>query len=282
MEKVKITTDSVCDLSPDILKRLDVPIISLHVILGEDDFSDGVNIVPEDIFKFVEKTGTLPKTSMCSVAEYEEFYEKYLEDYDTLVMYSISSKCSASYQNACIAAEKYEGRVFNVDSAHLSTGQGLMVMKACDWRDEGCSAAEIVERSEALKSKIQTSFVVDTTEYLYKGGRCTAAERAATKLLSIHPSIHMVDGELGVKGKYRGNLKRCILKYVEDLAREFTTYDKSRVFVTHSMCEPEVVEAVKALVKEKFSFDEVIETYAGSVVTSHCGQGTLGVLFITE
>ena len=169
-----------------------------------------------------------------------------------------------------------------IDSLALSTGQGLLVMKACDLRDEGKSAKEIADTVNALRAKVNTSFVPDTLLYLYKGGRCSTLSYYGSKVLSIHPQISMKDGQLYPKKKYIGKMQRCLKNYVNDLAAEYKAYDRRRCFITHSGSEPELVAAVREQVESLFTFDEIIETVAGSIITSHCGKNTLGVLFICE
>ena len=180
------------------------------------------------------------------------------------------------------AKELGEDKVFVVDSKALSTGQGLLVLKAADLRDQGLSAQEIVDGVKTAREVCQTSFVVDTLEYLHKGGRCSLAALIGAKVLKFHPYIDMVDGKLGVKKKYRGSMNRCFQEYVSDLAAFYPEYDDTRCFITHSHCSEELVEAVKTQVAERFSFKETHVTVAGSVITSHCGQGTLGVLFLKK
>ena len=282
MEKITISTDSTADLSKDLIEKNNITIAPLHVLLGENDHKDGIDIMPEDIFNYVKENNELPKTSACSVAEYIEIFTKLLNDNDYVIHFTISSKCSSTYNNAVLAANEFDGKVKIIDSLHLSTGQGLLVLKACDMVKEGKSFNEIVSNVEELKNKVQTSFVVDTVDYLYKGGRCTAAARIASKILNIHPSITMKNGTLGVKKNYHGNLKKSLEGYSHDLALEYKSYDKKRVFITHSCCSDEIVNSVIDIVKKEFNFEEIIVTVAGSVVTSHCGQGTLGILFITE
>ena len=281
-ERIAITTDSTADLSPDLLEKNGIIVFPLHVILGADEYSDGVDITPQMIFDYVAEKKILPKTSAGSVEEYTDFFAERLKAADRVIHYNISSECSVTHNNAAAAAEQFGGKVSVVDSRHLSTGQGLVVLRACDLLREGKSAEEIVKDSEEIKQRTQTSFVVDVVDYLYKGGRCTAAALFATKLLKIHPSIIMVDGKLIPHKKYMGSLKRSIGKYVDDLAEEYPSYDDTRVFITHTCCDPEIVDLVKEKVAQQFRFKEMIETKAGSVVTSHCGQGTLGVLFVTK
>ena len=280
--KIKVTSDSTCDLSPELVEKYNVGIFPLNVILGDKTYSDGIDITPQDIFNYVSETGVLPKTAAHSMEEYAEFFKKEIEGYDALIHFNISTKASASCNNAMLASKNFKGKVYVVDSLALSTGQGLLVLKACDLAADGKSAGEIVEIVEGLRPKLNTSFVPDVLDYLHKGGRCSLASLIGAKVLKLHPLISMKDGQMYAKKKYMGGLEACLRKYIKDLAEEYRTYDKTRCFITHSSCEPEVVEKARAQVKEIFDFDEILETVAGSVVTSHCGKNTLGVLFITE
>ena len=277
--KIRITSDSTCDLNHLIAER-DIGIMALQVNLGTDVFRDGVDITPEKIFNFVAETGTLPKTAAPSIGEYEEFFAKELEGYDALVHISISTKASGSHTFAKNAAESFNGKVFVVDSKALSSGQGLLVLKACDMRDEGKTAEEIVATLEELRERINTSFVPDNLDYLHKGGRVSGMVKTVAGMFKIHPQILMDDGQLVPGKKYKGKMSVLIKQYVDDLKELYPNYDKSRCFITHSSADRDLVEAATAKVKEVFEFDEIIETVAGSIITSHCGKGTLGVLFI--
>ncbi len=278
---IQITTDSTCDLGENAAKR-DVQIMPLLVILGSDSYLDGVNITPQDIFSYVKETNTLPKTAAPSITDYEDYFEKYVNEGKEVIHFSISQKSSSSYSYALAAAKKFEGKVTVVDSMGLSTGQGLLVMKAADLRDEGKSVQEIVAVCNELAPKINTSFVPDRLDYLHKGGRCSGMAMYAANVLKIHPLIAMDNGQLCSKGKYMGSMSRCIKKYISDLKEKYPVYDKTRCFITHSTADEELVELAKQSVAESFVFDEVLETVAGSVITGHCGRNTLGVLFITE
>ncbi len=280
--KIKITADSTCDLSVQLVQKYDVGIVPLHVILGDKSFSDGVDIAPQDIFKYVEKTGVLPKTSAPSVEEYSEFFKDCLTRYDAVIHINISSKTSSSYDNACAAAGQFKGKVSVVDSLALSTGQGLLVLKACDLAAAGKHPREVVETLNGLRAKVNTSFVPDALDYLHKGGRCSLAALMGAKVLRLHPMIDMKDGQMYAKKKYMGGIERCLTAYVNDLAGQYKKYDKTRCFITHSSCEKAVVDRIKSLVENLFDFDEILETVAGCVVTGHCGKNTLGVLFIYE
>ena len=278
---IRITSDSTCDLS-SLVEQRNIGILPLGVNLDADSYLDGVNITPQDIFKFVAETKMLPKTSAPSIGDYEEFFEEQLKGYDEVIHFNISAKCSGSHNAAVHAAESFNGKVHVIDSMALSSGQGLLVMKAADLRDEGKSASEIVETINALRSNVNTSFVPDSLDYLHKGGRVSGTVNVAAAVLKIHPLIYMKDGALLPGKKYTGKMSMCLKRYIADLKEMYPQYDTTRCFVTHSSADEELVQLAKDLVKENFQFEEILETVAGSIVTSHCGRNTLGVLFITK
>ena len=217
-----------------------------------------------------------------SMPDYQEFFEKQLQDAEQLIHFNISTKSSVSHNNALKAAEEFNGRVHVIDSMALSSGQGLLVLKAADMRDAGNSVEEIVEAVESIRLRINTSFVPDCLDYLHKGGRVSGMVKTVASMFKIHPLIKMEDGQLVPGKKYKGKMTSLMRQYVEDLRDMYPRYEKGRCFITHSSADPQLVDMVKKLVDEMFDFDEVIETVAGSIITSHCGQGTLGVLFIYE
>ncbi len=278
---IRITTDSTCDLGESIQKR-GIGVVPLSVIVGPKTYKDGIDIVPQDIFSYVAKTDELPKTAAPSIGDYEDFFRPYVENGDTVIHFNISSKSSSSYSSAVGAAKLFGDKVHIVDSKALSSGQGLLVMKACDLAEEGKSAEEIVNTVNFLRDKVNTSFIPDRLDYLFKGGRCSRMQMYGANILKIHPMITMVDGQLTVKKKVRGSMEKCIVSYIEDLYEQYPKYDKTRCFITHSNADESVVEVAKARTKELFSFDEILETTAGSIITSHCGRNTLGLLFIAE
>lgn len=279
---IRITADSTCDLGEELAAKYGVKVMPLAVTMGDGIYRDGVDITPQDIFEHVAKTGVLPKTSAPSVEEYSEFFAEELKTADAVIHFNISSRASSSYENAGHAAKGFKGKVTVIDSLALSTGQGLLVLKACDLVKEGKTPKEIAETVNGLRARVNTSFVPDALDYLHKGGRCSLASLMGAKVLKLHPMIDMKDGQLYAKKKYMGGLERCLKNYINDLAQTYPDYDRTRCFITHSNCEKEVVDKVRAQVKELFNFDEILETKAGCVVTSHCGKNTLGVLFIYE
>ncbi len=278
---IQITADSTCDLGSHVAER-HIGIMPLSVILGANSYRDGVDITPQDIFDYVEKTGVLPKTAAPSIGDFEEFFGNYVDEGKTVIHFNISAKSSSSNAYAVQAAEKFGGRVKVVDTKALSSGQGLLVMKASDLADEGMSAEEIVKTVEGLRAKVNTSFIPDRLDYLYMGGRCSRMAMYGANILKIHPLVEMQDGQLVAETKYRGNMQKCIDKYIDDLAVKYPAYDRTRCFITHSSADADLVAFAKQKVAEKFKFEQVLETVAGSVITGHCGRNTLGVLFIAE
>lgn len=278
---IQITADSTCDLGQYAAER-NIGIMPLSVILGENAYKDGVDITPQDIFDYVAAGNGLPKTAAPSIGDYEEMFERYVQEGKTVLHFNISSKASSSYAYAAEAAKSFKDKVYVIDSRALSSGQGLLVMKAADFADAGMGAEEIVERITALIPKTNTSFVPDRLDYLYKGGRCSRMTLYGANLLKIHPIIEMKDGQLDVERKIRGNMDKCITNYIKLLAEQYPKYDKTRCFITHSSADRELVELARGQVQQIFDFNEILETVAGSVVTGHCGRNTLGVLFISE
>ncbi len=277
--KIRITSDSTCDLN-HLVEERNIGILPLQVNLDAQPYHDGIDITPQDIFDFVERTKILPKTSAPSIGDYEEFFAEQLKEADELIHFNISAKSSGSHNMAKQAAQSFGGKVRVIDSKALSTGQGLLVLKACDMRDEGKSSAEIEEAIDELKTRVNTSFVPDSLDYLHKGGRVSGMIKVVAGMFKIHPLIYMDDGQLVPGKKYKGRMDVLLKQYVQDLKEMYPSYDKTRCFITHSSAEENVVNVAKEKVKELFEFDEVIETVAGSIITSHCGKGTLGVLFV--
>lgn len=262
---VKIISDSTSDLSQDLLDRYNITLVPLIVRLGDQQYEDRVNITSEEIFRWSDSTKKAPTTACANVWTIQEVFQKYLETYDEIVAFSISGKMSATGANMVEAAAEMgaSDRIHVVDSQSLSTGIGLLVMEAAVMAQEGKSAKEIVAHVTSLIPLVRASFVVDTLTFL-------------------HPKIVVRDGQMLVDKKYRGSLARCIPAYTHDLHDDLLRARPERVFITHSGCDPEVVEQVRTYLTSLNYFDAVIETRAGGVISCHCGPGTLGVLFILK
>lgn len=276
--KIAITCDSVCDLSQELIKQNNISILPISIILGDETFSDGVNINSQKIFDYVAKNKQLPKTSAINEFQYAEFFKEHLDGVDALIHFTISSDMSSCFNNAKKAASTLKN-VYVIDSRNLSTGVGLQVLYACMLRDKGEKPENIVKKVEARKQFVQASFVVERLDYLYKGGRCSALQLLGANLLKIRPSIIVKDGKMDVHKKYRGKMKDVVKDYVKDTLNEFNTYDKSICFITYSSATEDMVEAAKSTLKEFANFENVYITTAGATVTSHCGENTLGILY---
>lgn len=281
MAKIKITCDSTCDLTQELYEKYDVAVMPLCVTLGEELHRDGVDISAQGIFEYVSKTGTLPKTSAISVGEYEDFFRTFVEEGAAVIHINLSSELSACHQNARLAAEEL-GNVYVIDSRNLSSGSGHLVVAAAEMAAQGMEPADIAAELNAKKEKLDVSFVLQTLDYLKKGGRCSSIVALGANMLSLRPEISVTDGKMGVGKKYRGKMEKTILDYVKGRLANRDDVDTQRIFVTHSYVPQEIVEKVIALVKELHPFEEVIETKAGCTITSHCGPNCLGVLFFTK
>lgn len=280
-KKVIIASDSTCDLSPELIERYGVQILPLGVTLGENNYTDGVDITPDMIYEHYEKTGELPKTAAINIAEFESFYKKFTDEGNAVVMFTIGSGMSSTYNNARLAAQEFED-VYVVDTKNLSTGGGLLVLSACDMAAEGKTAAEIAEACSTLTDYVDASFVIDNLEFLYKGGRCSALAMLGANVLQLKPCIMVRSGKMGVGKKYRGKFDVVLKTYINDMIGDASDIYTKRVFVTHAGCDESIVNACLEQVKAMGVFDEVLLTRAGCTVSSHCGRNTLGVLFIKK
>ncbi len=281
LQNYVISSDSTCDLPENLVKENGISINPLVITLGGKQYLDGVTIDAETILKHVENGGDFPKTSAVTPEEYREYFEKLTKDGAGVIHFCISGENSCCFNNALLTSKDFEN-VYVVDSRQLSTGQGLLVLKACDYKKQGFSLKECYDKIEEIKGEARTSFVLDRLDFMHKGGRCNVATLIAAKILKIHPHISQIDGNLKVTHKYMGRMLRACSQYVETLAREFPSYDKTRAFVTSCNADQAIIDVVKQKAKELFSFDVIEESYAGGTVASHCGRNTIGLLFITE
>ena len=279
---IKIISDSTCDLSKDLIEKYDITILPLHIHLDEEEYQDGVTITPDEIYTWADANNTTPKTSAASMIEVIELFEPYIKNGDEIISFSISSTMSANNNVMRLAAEDLEAedKIHVIDSANLSTGIGLLVIEAAIMAKEGKTADEIVARIEELKTRVSASFVVDTLTYLHRGGRCSSVAALAGGALKLHPKIVVENGKMGANKKYRGKMNSVILSYAKELEGDLKNAKKDRVFITHSGCDVSIITSVCEYLESLNVFDEILETRAGGVVSSHCGPGTLGVLFI--
>ncbi len=280
-EKIIIASDSTCDLSPELIARYQVQILPLGVTLGEKTYTDGVDIDPDFIYQNYEEKKELPKTSAISIGDFSDFFKKHTANGETLIFFTISSQMSSTYQNACVAADDFEN-VYVIDTKNLSTGGGLLVVSAAEMAMEGKPADEIVKACNTLADRVDASFVIDSLEFLHKGGRCSAVAAFGANLLQLKPCIVVRNGKMGVAKKYRGKFQSVIKSYIKDQIGDASDIDLSHIFVTHAGCDEELCRECVELVKELAPFREVFLTRAGCTISSHCGRNTLGVLFIRK
>lgn len=283
MEKYIISADSTVDITPELISEYGIKIIPLSVILSDDEYLDGVTLTPDGIYEYVEKTGKLPRTAAVNEVSFSEHFSN-IRGGDTSIKvlhFSLSNELSCSCQNARLAAGDTEN-VHVIDCRALSTGTSLLMLKAVDMLRDGSSIDEVINFCESNTGKVQTSFVVDDLLYLYKGGRCKGLTMYAAKFARIHPMLHMKEGFLKPDTKFMGSMKAVLTKYVKYLKELHPNPDKTRVFVTHTKMDSQLIEHTKELVKEYFDFETILETVAGATITSHCGPGTLGVLFLDK
>ena len=278
---IKITSDSTCDLSAELVEKFNIGIFPLTVIKDNKAFSDGVNITPAEIFAHVASGGDLCSTTAGSVGEYQELFEKYAKDYDAVVHINISSEFSSSFQNACLAASEFDNVVV-VDSRNLSTGQGLVVLEACKLSAIVSSVEDLKEKLDVFTTKVEASFLLDQLKYMVKGGRCSAVAALGANLLSLKPCIEVKDGKMSVVKKYRGSYAKCLANYVKDRLADRDDLQRETLFVTHTPVDDECLESVKNTVSEYGDFENIYWTEAGCTVSCHCGPGTLGVLFVRK
>lgn len=282
--KILITSDSSCDLSKEQLREFNINTLPLYVNLNGEEFKDGINITPQDIFDFVKSNKKLPKTSALSVADYTLFFDNILKEDNeiNIIHIGLSSGLSTSYNNATTAAQNFDGRVTVIDGKNLSTGTGLLVIYAAKLAKTGASKEEIIEKVTKRVPFVQASFIIPETEYLYRGGRCSAIAMLGANLLKIKPRIQVIDGKMKPNGKPRGKMLPVLKQYIDDVLKEYNTPDTEICFVTHSCIEEDILNEIVEYVKSKNIFKEVAVTVASSTITSHCGKGTLGILYIND
>lgn len=277
--KIAVSVESTHDLSKELLEKYDIKVIAYQITLGDMTFKDG-EYSTEEMFAFVDKYKKLPKTTALNEFEYQEFFEELKKDYDAVIHICLSGGITSSCGNAERAAGNVEN-VFVVDSKSLSTGIGLLAICARELADKGLAPERIAEILKERREYNQTSFVIERLDYLYKGGRCNSLQLLGANLLRIRPSIILKNGKMVMHKKYRGNMTQVVAKYCQDTAEEFNTPDLTRAFITYTSATPEMVAEAKK-VCEQMGFKEIIETFAGGTIASHCGAHTIGILYFND
>ena len=278
---IKILSDSTCDLSPALLAENGIDLVPLTVIKAGAQFKDGVTIRPAEIFAHVANGGALCSTAANSIGEYADYFDRYAADYDGIILINIGSGFSSCYQNACAAAADYPN-VRVIDSMNLSTGQGLVVLKACELAKTASSLDALAEELRAFTSRVEASVLLDRLDYMVKGGRCSSVMALGANLLNLKPCIEVKNGKMVVVKKYRGNYAKCLANYVKERLDGREDLERDILFVTHTPVNDACRTAVMEAVDEFGHFQRTYETDAGCTVSCHCGPGTLGVLFVRK
>lgn len=278
---IMITTDSTADFSSELIARYHFQTIPLTIRLGNDSFYDGEQFTPDDMYARYHADGTLPQTASPSIEEFQIFFEQFTKEGYAVIHLDISSELSNTYNAARLAADEMED-VYVIDTRMLSTGIALLAIEAAECRDKGMDAADIAAHIEELKEKVSTSFVLDTLEFMWKGGRCSGVTAIGANLLKIKPCLEMHGGKLDVTKKYRGKIESVYKKYIKEMLSG-KKIRPGHICITESgEIDPAVLEELEQLVRELSGCAEVHHTRAGCTVSSHCGPKTMGVLFIEE
>lgn len=277
--KIAISAESTADLTKELMQEYDIHTVPFQVLLGENEYKDG-EIAPTDIFEYVKKNKILPKTSAINEMDYAEYFSGLLKGYDAVVHITLSSGLSSSYSNAEKASKNIDN-VYVIDSKSLSTGIGLLLLYASKLAREGKSAEEIYSLTLEQVNKVQASFVIDKLDYLYKGGRCSALSLFGANLLSIHPQIVLSEGKMKVHRKYRGKMEKVVTNYCADTIDEFADANLDMAFITYTTATDEMISIARTALESK-GFRNIYETKAGATISSHCGENTLGILYLKK
>ena len=279
---IRILSDSTCDLSEELLKRYEIKIIPLNIVLDGKSYEDGRDITPDKIYAWADENKTVPKTAACAPGRVKEIFDKYLQRGEEIICFTISSSMSSTYDIMRAVARETGAadKISVIDSQSLSTGVGLQVIAAAEMAQSGMKREEIVEEVKKLRARVSASFVVDTLTYLHRGGRCSGVSALLGTTLRLHPQINVIGGKMSPGQKYRGKMHKVVGEYAQDQTAEMRKARKNHVFITHSGCDQKMIDAALEQVKALDYFDEIHITRAGGVISSHCGPGTLGVLYI--
>lgn len=282
MSKVKIISDSTCDLSAELLAQFDVAVLPHPIVRDGELLQDNVTITPDDIYSHYEQTGRLCTISAPNAYDYEMCWKPWLDEGYEIVHFTISSEMSTAYNQAMLAAEE-TGHVYPVDSRTLSTGIGLLVLEACDLREQGLSAEKIAAKVREDADKCQASFLVDVIEYLWKGGRCSSVAAIGANILKLKPRIDVLNGNMLSTKKYRGRTAKCFAAYADDMLKGKDNIRQNRIFITNSGIDPDIIELVRTKINEwQPDIENIYVTRAGGTISCHCGPGTLGILYMYE
>ena len=275
---IKITADSTCDLSEELLRQWNISLMPMHILMGGESYLDGVTVHPADVFAHVKNGGQPPKSAAANLVEYTDFFTPFAKEYDAVIHISVGSKFSSCFQNARLAAQEFDN-VSVVDSENICTGQGYLVLRAAKWAADGLSAKNICMRLQSLAKRVELSFVLNQLDFMAKSGRCSGVLAFGANILGIKPSLAVIDGELKVVKKYRGSLPICVGKYIADQLDGRDDIDNTMVFISSCEPKPGCMDAIKAGLRKYGKFEHIIETDIGTTIGGYSGPGTIGIVF---
>ena len=276
---IKITSDSTCDLSAEQLQQHNIQLLPMCISMGDKLLRDGVEITPDDIYAHVDAGGDICTTSALNFTDYSDCFTPLSQEYDAVIHINISAEFSSCYQNAVLASQEFDN-VYVVDSRNLSTGHGHVVLRAAELAESGMDVKDIVAELNNFTAKVDASFILSRLDYMKKGGRCSSVVALGANLLHLRPCIEVVNGKMQVGKKYRGSFEKCVDQYIRDRLAHPENLDLSRIFITHSGVADSALETARRAGEDCASFQEILVTRAGCTVSSHCGPGTLGILFL--
>jgi len=274
---ITISTDSTADLMSEHYEKYKIQVVALGVVIGDKSFKDGIDVTPNDVYNAVEKKGIMPKSQAASEMDYAEMFEKN-KDSDFHIHFSISDKLSASHGCAVRSAKDFKN-VHVIDTLVLSSGTGILAIKAREMDEAGKSGEDIIKKSRELAKKQNTSFILENLKYLHKGGRVSGLKLLGANLLKIHPQLRCdTTGALVQGRKFKGNFAKNVSEYIKYVVDNAPNADKDLTMLTFTDIDPAIVKQAEAQLKE-LGFKRVFKTVAGSVITCHCGRNTIGILF---
>lgn len=280
MRKIKIMSDSTCDLSPELLQKYNIDILPLFIVMDDQSYRDGLEITPDEIYKWSDANNKTPGTAAVSMEDALNAVKPFDQEDTDIIVFTISAKMSSTYNVLNLISDELEhANMYVIDSMNLSTGIGLQVLRAAELSSSGMDAVDIVDKINKARDKVRASFVVDTLIYLQRGGRCNAVTALLASALKLKPEIVVENGAMGVSKKFRGSIKLVTKNYAKELEPQLLQADPKRVFITHSGSSDEIISMVHKYLESLHYFDEILITRAGGVISSHCGPDTLGILF---
>lgn len=282
MKPIKIFADSTCDLSPELIQQYDIGIVPLYVTFNEVSYRDGVDLTPEGLYNLVTETGKLPLTSAPSPIDFMSYFDPFVKQGKQILFIALSSELSSTYQNALIASQEYEeGEITVFDSLNLSTGIGIQVLKAARAAEAGQSVPEITELLTRIRPKVDTEFVIDSLDYLHKGGRCSGMQNIMASLLKIRPVIKVIDGKMTPAYKVRGSREKAFEQMVSNALGNIEGMDRETLFITQTMAKEDAL-SLEQMMREKVNPGEILQTEAGCLISSHCGPKTIGIIYLRK